>query len=67
MKAFIATFGVHIPRPFDRVFELSISVFDMDDAGPSQTFSEGILNGQIGQVGTQFESLGILVHINCIA
>ena len=47
-----------IPRPFDRVFEVSISVFDMDETGPSQMFSEGTLNGQLGQVGTQFDALG---------
>lgn len=59
-----------IPRPFDRVFELTVSVFDMDEAGPSQTFSEGTLNGQIGQVGTQFDALGHGGHdlgsYNCI-
>jgi kynurenine formamidase len=47
-----------IPRPFDRVFEASVSFFDMDEAGPSQVFSEGTLNGQLGQVGTQFDALG---------
>ena len=60
-----------IPRPFDRVFELTVSVFDMDEAGPSQLFSEGTLNGQIGQVGTQFDALGHgghdLGYYNCIS
>jgi kynurenine formamidase len=59
-----------IPRPFERVFEPKLSVFDMDEAGPSQMFSEGTLNGHIGQVGTQFDALGHGGHdlgfYNCI-
>ena len=59
-----------IPRPFDRVFELTVSVLDMDEGGPSQLFSEGTLNGHLGQVGTQFDALGHGGHdlgfYNCI-
>jgi kynurenine formamidase len=59
-----------IPLPFERVFELTLAVFDMDEAGPSQMFSEGTLNGHIGQVGTQFDALGHGGHdlgfYNCV-
>ena len=60
-----------IPRPFERVFEVTVLVFDMDEAGPSQVFSEGTVSDQIRQVGIQFDPLGHGGHdlgfYNCVS
>ena len=60
----------NIPLPFGRQFDVTVFTFELAPA-PAQAFKFGIVSGEIGQLGTQFDAIGHAGHTsgyyNCLS